>query len=391
MFSNGEAYFNQTLEGESRWWSWAMAFWFTIIGWIIAQNVIAGPIPYMVMNSHPELYDKFMRSSLEMFSDQEQALKIGTYMLGAGLCAVLTAISWALNRFNNGTTRTVFGWITGIFAILTIILGAQLFLGPDMSEANAAFLEMIGVSPAAYALMLLTFPAVLVGLYLGQKFIHKRTITSLHTAASKINWRRIIFAIVITWLVYGTFTFAMHVTGFSKVTYQFDGQRFFIYALISLLLIPLQSGTEEIIFRGYLNQGFAHIFKNKWIAFIISSALFASMHLANPEAAAGADKGALEHLMVMSGYFLFGFILCIIVYFEGGLEAVIGIHAANNMFAAIFVNYEGSVLPTPSMFISPAPDASSNLFIVLFMGLIGLILYKTRDKNLNIALTAASE
>jgi len=167
----------------------------------------------------------------------------------------------------------------------------------------------------------------------------------------------------------------------SKVAYTFDSKRFFSYALVSLLLIPLQSGTEEIIFRGYLNQGFGHLLKNKWVAFIITSVLFASMHLANPESVSGAEGGGLNHLLVMSGYFLFGFILCIIVYFEGGLEAVIGVHAANNMFAAIFVNYEGSVLPTPSLFLSKAPEASDNFSLVLILGIVAFILFKTRRKN----------
>jgi len=87
--------------------------------------------------------------------------------------------------------------------------------------------------------------------------------------------------------------------------------------------------------------------------------------------------------MIMGSYFLFGYILCVIVYFEGGLEAVIGIHAANNLFAATLVNYEGSVLPTPSLFLSGAPDGQGSLMAIsIYMGIVGTILYFTRRKQL---------
>mgnify|MGYP000271229478 FL=1 len=84
----------------------------------------------------------------------------------------------------------------------------------------------------------------------------------------------------------------------------------------------------------------------------------------------------------MSQYFLFGFILCIIVYFEGGLEAAIGVHAGNNMFAAMFVNYEGSVLPTPSLYVSTPNPQTDAIGVILVLAIIAWGLYKTRVKNI---------
>ncbi len=382
MFKAGERYFEETKIGESRLWSWAIVFWFTIVGAVIAQNIVVGPIPTIIKESNPELFFRFNETAMSVFSDPEIALKMGAFMGGSMLAAILTVVFWIINRVTSGSTRIFMGWLTAIFAVLTLVLGGIIL--PEMNdvELNAVFLEMIGENVFAYFLMLLSFPAILIALFLGQKFIHKRTITSMFTYAARIDWSRILFAIIVTWVIYGIFTAVMHFTGISKVTYMFDSKRFFSYALVSLLLIPLQSGTEEIIFRGYLNQGFSHILKNNWVAFFITSCLFASMHLANPESVSGAEGGSLNHLLVMSGYFLFGFILCVIVYFEGGLEAVIGVHAANNMFAAIFVNYEGSVLPTPSLFLSKAPEASDNFYLVLILGIVAFVLFKTRRKDL---------
>jgi membrane protease YdiL (CAAX protease family) len=237
-------------------------------------------------------------------------------------------------------------------------------------------MKAIGVSPVAYMLFLLVFPFSLIALYLGQKFLHKRTILSLHTSAKKIRWSRGLQAFFITWIVLGAFTAIGHFTGLSPVNTNFDAGRFAIYALVSLIFIPLQSGTEEIVFRGYLNQGFTHILKNKWIAFIITSILFASMHLSNPEALKGAEDGIL--LLTMSSYFFFGFIACIMVWMDDGLESAIGFHAGNNCFAAIFVNYEGSVLPTPSLFMASPNTAVDVPISLAAMVLIAFILHKTR-------------
>jgi hypothetical protein len=63
---------------------------------------------------------------------------------------------------------------------------------------------------------------------------------------------------------------------------------------------------------------------------------------------------------------------------DNGLESAIGFHAANNTFAAIFVNYEGSVLPVPSLFMAE-PDLNLDTPLMLIsLALITAILYKTR-------------
>ena len=80
----------------------------------------------------------------------------------------------------------------------------------------------------------------------------------------------------------------------------------------------------------------------------------------------------------MSSYFFFGFIACLMVWMDDGLESAIGFHAANNTFAAIFVNYEGSVLPTPSLFMASPNTAVDAPVSVAAMALIAFILYKTR-------------
>jgi membrane protease YdiL (CAAX protease family) len=289
---------------------------------------------------------------------------------------LLGLVSWSINRNLKNTHMKLSGLLTAIGVTASFYGLINLFPLMNDAEANKTLIKAIGVSPTVYILFLLVFPASLIALYLGQKYIHQRTILSLHTASPAIRWNRGFKAFVITWLVLGIVSLAGHVSGLSIIKTNFQAENTLVYLVLSLALIPLQSGTEEIVFRGYLNQWFTHLLKNKWIAFIISSALFASMHLSNPEALKGAEDGVL--LLTMSGYFLFGFFACLLVWMDNGLESAIGFHAANNTFAAIFVNYEGSVLPVPSLFMAKPDFNLDTPLMLISLTLITAILYKTR-------------
>jgi len=368
-------YFKETLTGESRWWSWIMVFWFTVLGWIFVQLPITGPIPEVARAADPELGAQIDQATANMMAGIDPVavgLFLGLFILGT----IIGLIGWLINRNTKNMAQTIFGVITGIGVAMSVVGLWKLMGSMNDPEANATLMKAIGVSPTAYMLFLLVFPFSLIALYLGQKFLHKRSILSLHTAAKKIRWTRGMQAFLLTWVVLGSFTLIGHFSGLSPINTNFDAGRFAIYALVSLTFLPMQSGTEEIVFRGYLNQGFTHILKNKWIAFIITSVLFAAMHLSNPEALKGAEDGIL--ILTMSSYFFFGFIACLMVWMDDGLESAIGFHAANNTFAAIFVNYEGSVLPTPSLFMASPNTAVDVPISLAAMALIAFILYKTR-------------
>ncbi len=375
MRPDTDAYFKLTNEGESRWWSWGIVFWFTVLGWLAAQLFITSPVGPLLDAADPELSNEMMEASMGAFSGDNMATMA---IIGASfvLSTILGIIFWIANRTTKNTVRRVFGVLCGLMVVISLASFAKIIpimSTPELTELNP---KIVSASPIIFMLILLTFPGALIAPYLGQKFIHNRTIKSMHTAASKIRWNRGLQAFFVTWAVLGTITAILHFTGISPVKSNIGAQGFFAYSLVCILFLPLQSGTEEIIFRGYLNQGFTHLLKNKWVAFIITSLLFMAMHLANPEALAGKESGMLT--LTMSHYFLFGFIACLMVWMDNGLESAIGFHAANNTFAGIFVNYEGSVIPTPSLFMATS-NPKIDVFVGLAtLGLIAAIMWKTR-------------
>ena len=370
-----DAYLNQTQHGDSRWWVWGIVFWFTVLGWLAAQLVVTSPISPILDSVDPELSQQMLDMSMAVFTGEGAS---SIYLFG-GLFAgstILGLVFWVLNRVTKNMARKIFGTLCGLMVVASLFSLAKIFplmTTPELSELNP---KIISASPLIFLFILLSFPATLIVPYLGQKFLHQRSIKSLHTAASKIRWNRGLQAFFVTWIVLGLFTAILHFTGISSVKSNIGAERFIAYSLICILFLPLQSATEEIIFRGYLNQGIHHLLKNKWVTFAITSFLFMAMHLANPEAVAGKESGM--HVLTMSHYFLFGFFACLMVWMDDGLESAIGFHAANNTFAGIFVNYEGSVIPTPSLFIAKSNPAIDVYIAIASLGLITFIMWKTR-------------
>ena len=370
-----DAYLNQTQHGDSRWWVWGIVFWFTVLGWLAAQLVVTSPISPILDSVDPELSQQMLDMSMAVFTGEGAS---SIYLFG-GLFAgstILGLVFWVLNRVTKNMARKIFGTLCGLMVVASLFSLAKIFplmTTPELSELNP---KIISASPLIFLFILLSFPATLIVPYLGQKFLHQRSIKSLHTAASKIRWNRGLQAFFVTWIVLGLFTTILHFTGISSVKSNIGAERFIAYSLICILFLPLQSATEEIIFRGYLNQGIHHLLKNKWVTFAITSFLFMAMHLANPEAVAGKESGM--HVLTMSHYFLFGFFACLMVWMDDGLESAIGFHAANNTFAGIFVNYEGSVIPTPSLFIAKSNPAIDVFIAIATLGLITYIMWRTR-------------
>ena len=371
-------YLNASRSGKINWYHWLGGFWLIFVGWLLAQLILTAPIGPLIERTDPELSNQLNVATLALMERMDPA-KLALFSLSFLLSGFLATGFWvAAGNTEDNKRASRFG-LVGLFFTFVAILSAYR-LGPILSDGESTRLmtQAMGLNPLIYISFLIVFPGTLAVVFMIQKFWHKRTITSLHTAFERYNWRRTFFAIGVFWIIAAGFTTIGHFTGLSPIKVTFDPSRFFVFALASLLFIPLQSATEEIIVRGYMNQGLGQYISNPWIVFIITSLFFMALHLSNPESTSSAQKGAFMHVLTMSSYFSFGFLLCVLVYFEGGLETAIGVHVANNLFAAIFVNYEGSVLPTPSMFIAGQNPQYDLPIGITMLALVTFVLVRTR-------------
>ncbi len=102
--------------------------------------------------------------------------------------------------------------------------------------------------------------------------------------------------------------------------------------LLSIIITPFQAAGEEYLFRAFALQVFATIIKSdKWawiILSIISSFIFSILHLP-------------EDLCTGIDLFIFGILMCVLVYFTEGIEASIIFHSLNNILLNIVMDLTG--------------------------------------------------
>lgn len=266
-----------------------------------------------------------------------------------------------------------FGWqLIGIIPLVAVAF----YHSEDTSEfihSSVHNFMSLGINSNLYlVLMIFTFFAGLVSLLLGVKFIHRRKVVSVITSRPKIDWSRVIYAFAI-WMLIGLVTFGIDYFMFPEdYVWNFKPVPFFILVVISFLLLPLQTSMEEVLFRGYLMQGFGTWFKKGFIALILTSVIFGLLHGANPE---------VEKLgwIVMVYYIGTGLLLGIFTIMDEGIELSLGFHAANNIIAAVLVTSSWAAFQTDALFIDiaePTIDFEFFLPFILFYPLVIFIFSK---------------
>lgn len=262
-----------------------------------------------------------------------------------------------------------------------VILFFWLFLG-SLPLLAAIFLAVVDGDPATgldlttgqltgfgtllggYLLPNLAFPFFLAGLVLVVRVVHRRSVRSLVTPEETIAWRRIGQG----FLVWGVL--ALVVTGVEIALYPASFRwnpvgvgRYLAFLVMALTFTPLQTTTEELFFRGYLLQAVGRLVRIPWVAAILNGVLFMIPHLANPEVSAGP-------VLLILYYFGMGAFFSWITLRDGTSELALGAHAANNLFVALLINFEGSALQTPSLVMSDRLDPLFNLVSFVVMALV---------------------
>lgn len=193
-------------------------------------------------------------------------------------------------------------------------------------------------------LILLPFAVVLPFIYLVVTRLHQRSFLSLITSRDRVDYKKILFS----FLLWGTVSALMVIFGYmmspEDYVWNFKPLTFLILLLISVVMIPLQTSMEELIFRGYLMQGFGVLFKNRWMPLLITSILFGLLHIWNPE----IDKLGIHLIWYYIGTGLF---LGVITLMDEGIELALGFHAANNLVTALLVTASWTAFQTESLLI----------------------------------------
>jgi membrane protease YdiL (CAAX protease family) len=233
---------------------------------------------------------------------------------------------------------------------LPLLISLYLKQGTDPAvftkfAANPDDFSIIGLSPnTGFVIMLFPFIAGLIAFILLVRPLNNRTFIMTINGTSTIRWDRFFISAAV-WTILSALYFFVYLK-LDPANFSLNNKTgsLILLSLVSILLIPFQAAFEEVLFRGYLMQGFAALVKNRWFPLIMTSLLFGLMHAFNPEVK------EFGFFTMIPQYVAFGLIFGIITILDDGIEAAMGAHTANNIFLCIMVTSESSALQTPALY-----------------------------------------
>jgi membrane protease YdiL (CAAX protease family) len=168
-------------------------------------------------------------------------------------------------------------------------------------------------------------PATLLGLWAG----HRRSPRRVLSVTGRFRWRwalRCLAVVTPLWVAYLALTWVVFDQEVLPRSEQWVG-----LVVVSLLTTPLQAAAEEIAFRGGLVQSVGSWFRSPVLALVVTTVLSTAAFVAAHGSAdpwIGVEIGSLA----VAG--------CYLAWRTGGLEAVIVVHAVNN----VLITVSGAVL-----------------------------------------------
>lgn len=239
--------------------------------------------------------------------------------------------------------------ILGIFLVSALWLGAAIGMGflaaaffPDLAEQVFENTPGLGNHPEDLAFVLLTFLPVWIGLAVVLPLLHRRAPLALLGPSHRVNWQHFRLAAVLVVAIAVGFEMAFQLPTLLldlphyKAHMLLQLPQWTLWLLPMLLLLFVQIGAEELLFRGYLLQMIRARGGGFWLAIALPSFLFGLLHY-EPE-----TFGQNAYLVVIVTTVL-GILLCKVTLRTGNLGAALGIHFANNLTVMFLLGIDGNM------------------------------------------------
>jgi CAAX protease family protein len=212
------------------------------------------------------------------------------------------------------------------FVVVTGFLFGYAVQGADLEASLNRLIDTDNVTPAGLAYVFLVLASAIPISWAISRVLHGLPPRWLSSVAPRIRWGWFVVCLGLAVVALGA---TLVVSGllpdqggpemsgelndFTSTTRDF--------ALIVLLLTPLQAAGEEYAFRGYLTQAFGGLIPWTWVAVVVPAVLFALAH------------GLGQSWPIFFDRFAFGLVAGVLVILTGGLEAGMAMHVLNNWLA----------------------------------------------------------
>ena len=246
--------------------------------------------------------------------------------------------------------------VFGFLAIQVVLTSLVVWLGMD--QARSAIGDVAtGATPQGVVELLFLYLPLLAGLLIGLGLLMRRGLSSLigppRAALHNFLWTALPLSalwVVLLPLSLLDSTVTAHLTFVQQLPW-------LPFAIAGLLL---QTGTEELMFRGYLQQQLAARFSSRLVWMGVPTLLFGLAHYS------GTQYGPVAGLVVLWSA-LFGLAAADLTARTGNLGAAIGLHFANNTSAVLLLGISGNFggLALYNANVDPGDLSSGLMFLAL--------------------------
>ncbi|MFN3955638.1 MAG: lysostaphin resistance A-like protein [Pararhodobacter sp.] len=259
------------------------------------------------------------------------------------------------------------GLIGGVYLAWMGLIGGLVWLLSGLDRLESGLLSIAdGGDPWSLLVLMSTFAGMALGAWVAVRLLHGRGLRSLVGRPAPVM-RDFALGLAAMALVGGGL--GLLVLPFLPPFEPAAPLRIWLFFLpLALAAILLQTGAEELVFRGYLQQQLAVRFSSPVIWMGLPSVLFGLAHHAPAEM--GANTWAV---VAATGFF--GLVAADLTARTGNLGLAWGLHFANNCLAILLVSVMGG-LDGLALFVLPEGAASADLLrrlIMLDMAMVALV------------------
>ena len=277
----------------------------------------------------------------------------------------------ALWRLALGALMVAALWVA---ALMGLGVAARVVMGPDAYGLWADRLAR-GDHPVAVLILLGTFAAPLAATLLAARLLHGRSPGALLGPGGRLvrDFARAVAAVLAVYAVMLLLWASVYDSAPGL-----DPAIWALYAAPALAVLLVQTGAEEVMFRGYLQGQLAARFRSPLAWALLPSLAFGAIHFdpSLPAANAVVNCGAAA---------VFGFAAADLTVRTGALGAAWGLHFANNVFALMVLSYPDdlsglALRVTPYGAAAPIPPLDVALQMAALLAAWALVARAVRDR-----------
>jgi membrane protease YdiL (CAAX protease family) len=249
-------------------------------------------------------------------------------------------------RLATGLLLTGAVYALGIAAVFLLIVAWS-----GMDGAQRWMAEMAGRSgPTGTLLLLATFGGMALGPMAAVKLLHRRPVLTLFGPLPRL-WRHFLVTAGLCAAVYAVSSL-LPLPSMTPLP-NLEPALWASFLPLALVGVLIQTGAEEVLFRGYLQQQLAARFSSPLVWMVLPSAIFAGLHW-QPEI-----MGDNAWLM-MAAVFVFALLAADLTAVTGSIGAAWGLHFVNNALAILIVATDGP-LSGLALYVAPVAPSSEDI------------------------------